>query len=82
MFTGEGQRTLGEGCIASSCRVVFMSNGCAKNRHNPIAEHLIDRAFKAMHGLHHKMNGWIKEFLGILWVENPNELGRIFDIRK
>ena len=44
--------------------MVFVGNGGAKQRHNAIAEHLIDRALEAVHGVHHEMDSGIEELLG------------------
>jgi len=41
--------------------VVFVGDGSAKQRHNAIAEHLIDGALDAVHGVHHQLEGRIEE---------------------
>src|SRR5262245_22916495 len=50
--------------------------------HNAIAEHLVHRAFKAVHCLYHEVNGWVAELLGSSGVEAPDQLGRVFQVGK
>ena len=46
-----------------------MSNGSAKQGHNAVAQHLVHRALIAVHGVHHALQGWVEEPLGLFWVE-------------
>ena len=43
----------GKGGVAGAQRVVFVGNGGAEQRHNAVAEHLVDGALEAVHGVHH-----------------------------
>jgi hypothetical protein len=52
--------------------MVFVGNGSPKEGHDAVAQHLVHRAFKAMHRLHHAMNGGIEELLRSFWVEVPD----------
>ena len=62
--------------------MVFVGNGGAEEGHDAVAEHLVHRAFKAVHRLHHEVNGGIEELLGGFGVEAPDQLGRVFQIGK
>ncbi len=62
--------------------MIFMRYGCAKQRHDAVAQHLIHRAFKAVYGIHHDMDGGIVELLGIFRVEVPDQFSRVFDVGK
>jgi hypothetical protein len=44
----------------------------SKNRHNAIAQDLVDCTLKTMDGIHHNMNGGIEEFLSVFRVEVPH----------
>jgi hypothetical protein len=57
-----------------------MSDGCRKQGHDAIAQHLVHRALIAVHGIHHAVNGRIQELLGGFRVEVLDQLGRVFDI--
>jgi hypothetical protein len=62
--------------------VVFVGNGGSKQGHNAIAEHLVHRAFKAVHRLHHAVNGWVEELLGGFGIEAADEFRRVLEIGK
>jgi hypothetical protein len=62
--------------------VVFVGNGGAKQGHNAIAEHLVDGALEAVHGVHHMVDGRIRELLGGFGVETPDKLGRVLEVGK
>ena len=72
----------GQGRIAGAQGVVLVGNGRAKQGHNAIAEHLIDRALEAVHGLHHQADGWVQELLGRFRIKTFDELGRVLDVSK
>jgi hypothetical protein len=72
----------GQGGIAGTQGVVFVGNGGAKQRHNAIAEHLVDGALEAVHRVHHMVDGRIEELLGGFGVEAPDQLGRVLDVGK
>jgi hypothetical protein len=72
----------GQGCVAGAQSVVFVGNGGAEERHNAIAEHLVDGALEAVHGVHHVMESGIEELLGGFGVETADEFRRVFEIGK
>ena len=73
----QGQRR-----IAGAQGVVLVGNGGAKQGHNAIAEHLIDGALKAVHGLHHQADGGVQELLGRFRIQALDEPGRVLDVGK
>src|SRR5438132_10612958 len=62
--------------------MVFVGNGGTKQRHNAIAEHLVDSALKAVYSVHHNVDSGIEELLGGFGVESPDEFGGVFEISK
>ncbi len=62
--------------------MVFMGNGRSEDRHDAVAQHLVYRAFKAMHSLHHDVDGRIEKFLRLFRVQVGDQLGRVFDVGK
>jgi hypothetical protein len=48
--------------------VVFVREWCAKQRHDPIAHHLVHRALVPMHGLHHQLKDRIQDLPSFLWI--------------
>jgi hypothetical protein len=71
-----------QGGVTGSQSVVFMGQRRSKQCHNPVPQDLIHRAFKAMHRLHHDVNGGIEELLGRFRVEVLDQLGGVFDVGK
>ena len=59
-----------------------MGNGRTEQGHNAIAEHLIDGALEAMHGVHHAMDGGVEELLRGFRIETTDEFRRIFQVGK
>ena len=62
--------------------MVFVGNGCPKERHDAIPEHLIHRALEAVHRVHHAVDGGIEELLGGFRVEVFDQLGGVLDVGK
>ena len=75
-------RLHGQGRIAGAQGVIFVSNGGAKQGHDAVAQHLVDRAFKTVHGVHHALQGGVEELLGRFGVETPDQLRGVFDVGK
>ena len=75
-------RLHGQGCIASPGRMIFVRNGRAKQGHDAVAQHLIHRAFKAVHRIHHQMNRRVQELLRRFRIEILDQLGGVFDVGK
>ena len=55
--------------------MVFVGNGGTKQGHNAVAQHLVDGALEAVHGVHHMVEGRIEELLGGFGVETPDQFG-------
>ena len=76
------RRLHGQGGIAGPYGMVFMGDRCPKDRHDAVPKDLIHRAFKAVDGFHHDMDGRVEELLGVFWVKVADQLGRVFDVGK
>ena len=72
----------GQGRVAGAQGVVFVGNGGAKQGHDAVAEHLVDGALEAVHGVHHAVDGRIEELLGGFGIEAADEFRRVFEIGK
>ena len=72
----------GQRCIAGPHGVVLMRHGRAKERHNAIAQDLVHRAFVAMHGRHHHVQGRVEELPRLLRVTISEEFHRALEIGK
>jgi hypothetical protein len=59
-----------------------MGNGRPKQRHNAIAEDLVHRALVAVHGLHHGVQGWVKEPPGLFRIKARDQLRGALNIGK
>jgi hypothetical protein len=57
-----------QGGIAGAHGVIFMGQRRPKQGHDAIAHNLIDRAFVAVHGVHHPRQDWVEELTGFLGV--------------
>ena len=75
-------RLHGQGGVAGAQGVVFVGNGRTEQRHNAIAEHLIDGALEAVYGVHHVVEGRIEELLGGFGIEAPDQFRRVFEVGK
>ena len=62
--------------------MVLVGNGGAKQGHNAIAEHLVDGALEAVHGVHHALDRRIEELLGGFGIEVPDEFRRVLEVGK
>ena len=62
--------------------MVFVGNRRAKQRHNAVAQHLIDGALEAVHRVHHAVNGRIEELLRRFGIEAPDQLRRVLQVCK
>ena len=69
-----------EGRVAGAHRVVLVSQRGAEQRHDPVAHHLIDRAFVAVDGLHHVLEHGIENPTRFLGVALGQELHRALQI--
>ena len=72
----------GERRIAGPHRMVLMRYGRAKERHNAIAQHLIDGALDAVHRVHHQMDGRVEELLRGFRIETTDEFRRVLEVGK
>jgi hypothetical protein len=54
--------------ITGAHSVVLKSDGGTKQRHDAVAQHLVDSALVAMHGVHHALQDRIEELSGLLGV--------------
>ena len=71
-----------QGGVTGPQRVILMGHGRAKQGHDAIAQHLVHGAFKAVHGVHHVLQGRIEELLGGFRIEIANQLGGAFEVGK
>ena len=76
------RRLHGQGGIAGAQGVVFVGDGGTKQRHNAIAQHLVDGALEAVHRVHHAMQGRIEELLGRFGIEARDQLRRALEVGK
>src|SRR5215469_7237944 len=60
-----------EGGVAGAHGVILMGQGRPEQRHDAVAHDLVHRALVAVHGLHHPLEHWIEEFLGLLRIAVP-----------
>jgi hypothetical protein len=59
-----------------------MRERCAKQRHDAIAHHLVDRALEAMHRVHHPLEHWIEDLTRLLGIAVGEQLHRAFEVSK
>jgi hypothetical protein len=62
--------------------VILVGNGGPKQRHDAVAQHLVDGTLIAMHGVHHAVQGGVQELLGSFRVKAADELGRVLEVGK
>jgi hypothetical protein len=66
--------------VAGPHSVVFVRDGCAEEGHDPIAHHLVDRAFVAVNGLHHVLNDGIEQPACLFGVAVGEQLHRALQV--
>jgi hypothetical protein len=71
-----------QGGITGPHRMVFVGHWCPKERHDPVAQHLIDGALVAVHGVHHDVQGGVQNGLGLFRVEVADQLCRALEVGK
>jgi hypothetical protein len=57
-----------KGRVAGPHGVILVGERRAKQRHDPVAHHLIDRALVAVHGFHHPLEHRVEELPRLLGV--------------
>ena len=62
--------------------MILVPNGGTEQRHDAVTEHLIHRALKAVHGVHHVVQGRIEELLRGFGIEVIDQLSGVFDVGK
>ena len=48
--------------------MVLVRERRTKQRHDPVAHDLVDRALVAVDGLHHVLENWVQELAGLLGI--------------
>jgi hypothetical protein len=71
-----------QGGIAGAQGVVLVGDGRAEHGHEAIARHIVHGALKAVHGVHHGVQGRIEESLAGFGIEVTDQLGIPFEISK
>jgi hypothetical protein len=71
-----------QGRVTGPHGVIFVSHGRPEEGHDAIAEHLIHRPLKAVHGVHHVVQRRIEECLGSFRVEIADQLRGAFEVGK
>ena len=66
--------------VARADGVVFVGDRRAEQRHDPVAHHLVHRAFKAVHGVHHVREDRIEDVARVLGIAVGEELHRALEI--
>ncbi len=69
-----------QGGVARPHGVIFVRERRAKQRHNPVAHHLVDGALVPVDGLHHPLKDRIEELARFLGVAIGHELHRALQI--
>ena len=72
----------GQGRIAGPHGMVFMRNRRAKQGHDAIAHHLVDRAFVAVDGRHHALQHRVEELPGFLGIAVGQQLHGALQVSK
>ena len=71
-----------QGGIAGPNRMILMRQRGAEQRHDAVAQDLIDRAFVAVHRRHHPLEHRVEELLRFLGVAIGEQLHRAFEVGK
>jgi hypothetical protein len=60
--------------------VVLMRHGRAEEGHDPVAHHLVHRAFVPMHSVHHPVEHSVEDLAGLLGVAVGEHLHRSLEV--
>jgi hypothetical protein len=60
--------------------MIFMGDGRAKQRHDSVAHHLVDRTLVPMDRVHHQLEHWIEDLPGLLGVAIGQQLHRALEV--
>jgi hypothetical protein len=69
-----------EGGVAGTDGVILARDRSAKERHDPVAHHLVDGALVAVDGLHHVLEDRVEQFARFLRVAVGQQLHRALQI--
>ena len=72
----------GEGGVTGPDGVVFMGQRRPEQGHDAVAQDLVDRAFVAVHGVHHEVQHRIQDLPGLFRIEAGDQLRRALDVGK
>ena len=76
------RRLHGQASVTGPHGVIFVRHGRPEQGHDAIAQHLVHRPFKAVHGVHHALQRRIEECLGRFRIKVTNQFGRPFEVGK
>ena len=76
------RRLHGQGSVTGPHGVIFVRHWRPEEGHDAIAQHLVHRALKAVHGVHHALQRRIEELLGGFRVEVADQLRGAFEVGK
>ena len=60
--------------------MILVRDGRAKQRHDAVAHHLVDRALIAVHGLHHALEHRVEELAGLFGIAVGQQLHRALEV--
>jgi len=69
-----------QGGVTAADGVIFLREGRAEERHDPVSHHLVHHALVAVDGFHHPFQHGIEEFARFLWVAVRKQLHRTFQV--
>jgi hypothetical protein len=69
-----------QGGVARPHRVILVSQRRAKQRHDPVAHHLVDGALVAVDGFHHVLEHGVEEPARLLWIAVGQQLHRALQV--
>jgi hypothetical protein len=69
-----------ERCVTGTDSVILVGQRRAEQGHNPVAHHLVDRAFVMVDGLYHSLEDGVKDLPRVLWIAVGQQLHRALEI--
>jgi hypothetical protein len=69
-----------QGCVTGPDGMILVRQRRTEQRHDPVAQHLVDRAFVPVHGLHHPFEHRVEDRSCFLRIPVGEQLHRAFEV--
>src|SRR5262249_52261624 len=66
--------------VARAHGMILVCDWRTEKRHDPVAHHLVHRAFVPVDGFHHPLKDWVEYLARLLWITVSEQLHRALEV--